>query len=48
MSTADTIATYIEYKRCLGRRFAAGGAILIAFGKSVGDRTHPTYIPKLS
>jgi len=38
MSTADAIATYIEYKRCLGQRFTAGGAILIAFGKSVGDR----------
>jgi hypothetical protein len=38
MSTADTIASYIEYKRCLGSRFTAGGAILIAFGKSVGDR----------
>ena len=38
MSAVDAIATFIEYKRCLGRRFAAGSAILIAFGKSVGDR----------
>ena len=38
MRAVDAIATFIEYKRCLGRRFAAGSAILIAFGKSVGDR----------
>jgi integrase/recombinase XerD len=37
MSTADTIASYIDHKRCLGRRFTTEGAILIAFGKSIGD-----------
>jgi integrase/recombinase XerD len=37
MSTAATIAGYIEHMRCLGRRFATEGAILIAFGKSIGD-----------
>lgn len=38
MSAVDAIATFIEYKRCLGRRFQAASAILIAFGKSIGDR----------
>jgi len=37
MSTADSIAAYIEHKRCLGKRFANEGAILAAFTRSIGD-----------
>lgn len=37
MSTAETIISYVAHKRGLGMRFAAENAILIAFGKSVGN-----------
>lgn len=37
MSTADSIAIYIEHKRCLGNRFGSEGAILAAFSRSIGN-----------
>jgi integrase/recombinase XerD len=37
MSTAEIIANYIEHKRVLGMRFATENAILIAFGRFVGN-----------
>jgi integrase/recombinase XerD len=37
MTTADTIASYIEHQRCLGKRFANEAFILSAFGRSIGD-----------
>jgi len=37
MRTAEIIANYIEHKRGLGMRFATENAILIAFGRFVGN-----------
>jgi integrase/recombinase XerD len=37
MSTAEIIANYVEHKRGLGMRFATENAILIAFGRFVGN-----------
>ena len=36
MSTASTIADYIQYNRNLGKRFTADEWILLAFSRSVG------------
>ena len=37
MSTNSTIADYIQHNRNLGKRFIAEEAILLAFGRSVGQ-----------
>jgi integrase/recombinase XerD len=37
MSPDNTIASYIDHKRCLGMRFVAEAAILAAFSRSIGD-----------
>ena len=37
MSTAATIASYIQHNRGLGKRFRSEGLVLLAFARSVGD-----------